>query len=86
MPKNVYIHIPFCKSKCKYCSFISFLDLKDIEAYSLAMGNEIDKYYLYSLESAFSNKLGHVIKLENKVDKSLILLLKNDEISVIIFM
>ena len=45
MPKNVYIHIPFCKSKCKYCSFISFLDLKDIEAYSLAMGNEIDKYY-----------------------------------------
>ena len=34
--------------------------------------NEIDKYYLYSLESVFSNKLGHVIKLENKVDKSLI--------------
>lgn len=31
MVKNAYIHIPFCKSKCKYCSFISYsrLDLKD---------------------------------------------------------
>lgn len=31
MAKNVYIHIPFCKGKCNYCSFISFdrLDLKE---------------------------------------------------------
>lgn len=31
MIKNVYIHIPFCRSKCKYCSFISYdkLDLKN---------------------------------------------------------
>lgn len=30
MVKGAYIHIPFCRSKCHYCSFISFsmLDLK----------------------------------------------------------
>ena len=26
MVKSAYIHIPFCKSKCKYCSFISFTE------------------------------------------------------------
>lgn len=24
MPHNAYIHIPFCKSKCAYCSFVSY--------------------------------------------------------------
>ncbi|HIT93270.1 MAG TPA: radical SAM family heme chaperone HemW [Candidatus Stercorousia faecigallinarum] len=37
MVKNVYIHIPFCKSKCKYCSFISFPKL------------ELKKQYIHSL-------------------------------------
>lgn len=31
MVKNAYIHIPFCKGKCNYCSFISYdrIDLKE---------------------------------------------------------
>ena len=28
MTKNAYIHIPFCKSKCNYCSFVSFPELQ----------------------------------------------------------
>ena len=26
MASCVYIHIPFCKQKCKYCSFVSFVN------------------------------------------------------------
>lgn len=45
MPESVYIHIPFCKSKCKYCSFISFnrMDLK--EQYIEALLKEISVRY-----------------------------------------
>lgn len=45
MVKNVYIHIPFCKSKCKYCSFVSFprLDLK--EQYIHSLKEEIKTLY-----------------------------------------
>ena len=39
--KNVYIHIPFCKSKCKYCSFISFPKLELKEKYLKALRTEI---------------------------------------------
>ena len=45
MVRNVYIHIPFCKSKCKYCSFVSFCapDLKS--EYISALVNEILQTY-----------------------------------------
>lgn len=34
MKKNnlgLYIHIPFCNSKCAYCDFVSFVDTKDVQ-------------------------------------------------------
>lgn len=45
MVKNVYIHIPFCKSKCKYCSFVSFPELEKKEDYLNALKNEINNLY-----------------------------------------
>ena len=45
-PKNIYIHIPFCKSKCHYCNFISFPKKDEItEPYFSALKQEI-KFYL----------------------------------------
>lgn len=45
MSKNAYIHIPFCRGKCNYCSFVSFdkLELKD--AYIGALKRQIKAEY-----------------------------------------
>jgi len=45
MTQNAYIHIPFCKSKCKYCSFISFSELDLKEKYLAALSDEIKYRY-----------------------------------------
>lgn len=45
MPKNVYIHIPFCKSKCKYCSFVSFPAVEKKQEYLSVLSNEIRHFY-----------------------------------------
>ena len=45
MPESVYIHIPFCKTKCKYCSFVSVTHLDCIDEYINALIKEIKHYY-----------------------------------------
>ncbi len=41
-PLSVYIHIPFCKSKCAYCDFASWPGREDVwEAYFAALCEEI---------------------------------------------
>lgn len=46
MTKNVYIHIPFCKSKCNYCSFVSFSKLELKEQYIEALISQIKSEYI----------------------------------------
>lgn len=42
---SIYIHIPFCKSKCKYCDFVSApADCKTKEKYIKALINEINGF------------------------------------------
>ena len=45
MPHNAYIHIPFCKSKCKYCSFVSFTEFELKDEYLNALEKEIKYSY-----------------------------------------
>jgi oxygen-independent coproporphyrinogen-3 oxidase len=41
---GIYIHIPFCKSKCIYCDFVSVTDIKLIEKYFSYLVKEIEMY------------------------------------------
>lgn len=45
MAKNVYIHIPFCKSKCNYCTFVSFPCLQFKDSYVAALKKQIQAEY-----------------------------------------
>ena len=45
MPQSVYIHIPFCKSKCHYCSFISFPKIEQKKEYLSTLEKEIHASY-----------------------------------------
>ena len=38
---GIYLHIPFCKSKCAYCNFFSLVTEKKIDDYVLALKKEI---------------------------------------------
>lgn len=43
--RSAYIHIPFCKSKCNYCSFVSFKNQDKKSGYLYSLLKEIDYYY-----------------------------------------
>ncbi len=47
LPISIYIHIPFCFSKCPYCSFLSFTDFKNINVkkYILNIIKDFKRYY-----------------------------------------
>ena len=45
MAKSAYIHIPFCKEKCKYCSFVSFTNNEKMLGYIFSLLKEIDTNY-----------------------------------------
>jgi len=45
MVKSAYIHIPFCRSKCHYCSFVSFNKPELKEQYLNALKSEVKHFY-----------------------------------------
>ena len=40
----IYIHIPFCKSKCAYCDFLSFTCINKVDEYIDALIREIESF------------------------------------------
>ena len=41
----IYVHIPFCKQKCKYCDFTSFANLEsEVSQYITALLREIKEH------------------------------------------
>src|SRR6188768_23512 len=51
MPAGVYVHIPFCKSRCSYCDFATEVYRNDaaVERYVNALYREIDNVGRYAL-------------------------------------
>ncbi len=45
MTKNAYIHIPFCRQKCNYCSFVSYPLPEYKKEYLKALSSEIKTFY-----------------------------------------
>ena len=43
--KSAYIHIPFCRSKCNYCSFVSGVNIDKKTGYLYSLLKGIDYYY-----------------------------------------
>jgi oxygen-independent coproporphyrinogen-3 oxidase len=41
---GLYIHVPFCRSKCAYCDFYSITDIRLVEAYLHAVTAEMKLY------------------------------------------
>ena len=56
-PLYVYVHIPFCFSKCVYCDFLSFSGNKRHDEYVKALCREIissaEKLAGYSVKSIY---------------------------------
>ncbi len=55
---TIYIHVPFCNSKCAFCSFDKEYDLDEMGAYVEKLREEI-RYYSGLLKDSFEIQSVH---------------------------
>ena len=90
MVKSAYIHIPFCKQKCHYCSFVSFPHFEKKEQYLCALKKQIlieyqgeelkTLYFGGGTPSLFSpNEVNSLIKMFKLADDAEVTLELNPE-------
>lgn len=52
--KGLYIHIPFCRQKCKYCDFVSFAGWESLaDKYIAALKSEAEEYCGEQIDTIF---------------------------------
>lgn len=53
MPAGIYLHIPFCRSRCSYCDFATdvFKNEKTVERYVDALCREISQFKIHNPQS-----------------------------------
>lgn len=87
MIKNAYIHIPFCQSKCHYCSFVSYTGVsdEDKQSYVDTLTAEIEHFYKNEvLETLyFGGGTPSLLTIEQLVQiKNLFTLADNAEVTI----
>lgn len=85
MIKYAYIHIPFCKRKCKYCSFISGENIKIKGLYIKTLLKEIkQRYNNYPLKTLYFGGGTPSLLDANEIEEilSLFKFYKNPEITI----
>lgn len=57
MPAGIYLHIPFCKSRCSYCDFATdvYRSSDSVERYVSALCSEIARFEEANLKSTIQN-------------------------------
>ena len=89
MPKGLYVHIPFCARKCRYCDFVSFAGAEEYaDAYLDALRKEAAQYAGEEFDTVFigggtpsvlrANQLSRLFDIINSTFK----ITKNAEFSV----
>ena len=65
---GIYVHIPFCKKKCKYCDFVSFENKENTicEKYVDKLTQEIE--YVFEKDSKKYNEIGYSFINAKEVD------------------
>ncbi len=59
LPISLYIHIPFCVSKCSYCSFLSFTNYKylNINKYIISMLKNLKEDFIFKNDSRYISSI-----------------------------